>query len=607
MTEADLKQVAPAQSGDFDPEQKRYLEGFVAGVQIAKTARSVAGAVAAASPAAATPAEPTGPDAAGLKAQNRTLASGGKLSDQEKFKREEHPFDTYERLKAHAAKNEYPQPADNFRWRFFGLFYVAPNQNSYMCRLRIPNGILKAAQFAGIADLAERYGGGYAHVTTRANIQIREVEAGSAVAVIEAVQDLGLCSRGSGADNIRNVTGTPTAGIDPQELIDTRPYAREWHFHILNDRSLYGLPRKFNVAFDGAGTIPVLEDTNDIGFQAVRVNEGFGLAPGVWFKLCLGGITGHRDFARDTGVLVEPQDACRVADAVVRLYVEHGNRTDRTKARLKYVLDAMGVEKFVALVEERLGCKLARASPGAVAPRTDFDRTGHIGIHAQKQAGLNWIGVVLPVGRLSVEQMRGLAGIASTLGDGDLRLTVWQNLLISGVPTEKLPVAQERIEALGLATKTNAIRSGLVACTGNTGCKFAASDTKRHAEDIAHWCETRVALDTPVNIHLTGCHHSCAQHFVSEIGLLACKVQADEDADPVEGYHVLVGGGFGPNAALGRELYRDVTAENAPRTVERILKAYLGHRASREETFLAFVRRHEIDALKAMTEAEAAA
>jgi ferredoxin-nitrite reductase len=296
-----------------------------------------------------------------------------------------------------------------------------------------------------------------------------------------------------------------------------------------------------------------------------------------------------------------------VADAVVRLYVEHGNRTDRTKARLKYVLDAMGVEKFVALVEEKLGCKLARASPGAVAPRTDFDRTGHIGIHAQKQAGLNWIGVVVPVGRMSVEQMRGLAGIASTLGDGDLRLTVWQNLLISGVPTEKLSVAQERIEALGLATKTNAIRSGLVACTGNTGCKFAASDTKRHAEDIARWCETRLELDTPVNIHLTGCHHSCAQHFVSEIGLLACKVQADEDADPVEGYHVLVGGGFGPNAALGRELYRDVTAENAPRTVERILRAYLGHRVSREETFLAFVRRHEIDALKAMTEAEAAA
>jgi ferredoxin-nitrite reductase len=604
MNEADLKLAATDQAGDFSSEQKRYLEGFVAGVQIAKAAKSVAGdaTVGGAAPAP----EPTGPDAAGLKAQSRVLASGGKLSDPEKFKREQHHFDTYERLKEHAAKREYPKPPDNFRWRFLSLFYVAPNQNSYMCRLRIPNGILKSAQLAGLADLAERYGGGYAHVTTRANLQIREVEAHNAVAMIEAIQDLGLCSRGSGADNIRNVTGTPTAGIDPQELIDTRPYAREWHFHILNDRSLYGLPRKFNVAFDGAGVIPVLEDTNDIGFQAVHVNRGFGLEPGVWFKLCLGGITGHHDFARDTGVLVQPKDACKVADAVVRIFVDHGDRTDRTKARLKYVLDAMGVEKFVGLLEEKLGRKFDRAVPGAAAPRPAFDRTAHIGIHAQKQAGLNWIGVVVPVGRMSVAQMRGLADVAHELGDGDLRLTVWQNLLISGVPAENLAAAMERIETLGLAINTNAIRSGLVACTGNTGCKFAASDTKRHAEEIARWCETRVALDTPVNIHLTGCHHSCAQHFISEIGLLACKVQANEDDDPVEGYHILVGGGFGPNAALGRELYRDVIAEEAPRTVARILKAYLVHRASREETFLTFTRRHEINALKAMTEREAA-
>jgi ferredoxin-nitrite reductase len=604
MNEADLKPPAAEQAGDFSAEQKRYLEGFVAGVQIAKAAKGVAGAAPAGGVVAAS--EPTGPDAAGLKAQSRVLASGGKLSDPEKFKREQHPFDTYERLKQHAAKGEYPKPPDNFRWRFFGLFYVAPNQNSYMCRLRIPNGILNAAQFAGLANLAERYGGGYAHVTTRANLQIREVEAHNTVAMIEAIQDLGLCSRGSGADNIRNVTGTPTAGIDPQELIDTRPYAREWHFHILNDRSLYGLPRKFNVAFDGAGVIPVLEDTNDIGFQAVQVNAGFGLEAGVWFKLCLGGITGHRDFARDTGMLVQPKDACKVADAVVRIFVDRGDRTDRTKARLKYVLDAMGVEKFVGLLEEMLGRKFDRAVPSAMAPRPAFDRTAHIGIHAQKQAGLNWIGVVVPVGRMSVAQMRGLAAVARELGDGDLRLTVWQNLLISGVAAENLLAAAERIQALGLATNTNAIRSGLVACTGNTGCKFAASDTKRHAEEIARWCETRVALDAPVNIHLTGCHHSCAQHFVSEIGLLACKVQANEDDDPVEGYHILVGGGFGPNAALGRELYRDVVAEEAPRTVERVLKAYLAHRASSEETFLAFVRRHEIDALKAMTDLEAA-
>ncbi len=595
MTEAESNGEEAA--GDFEPQQKRYLEGFVAGLQIAKTARGLGGDAA---PASATAAEPAGPDAIALRAQNRVLAAGSKLSDPEKFKRDEHPFETYGRLKDFADRNEYPKPPDNFRWRYFGLFYVAPNQNSYMCRLRIPNGILKAHQFDGLADLAERYGGGYAHVTTRANIQIREIEAKNAVAMVEAVQDLGLCSRGSGADNIRNVTGTPTAGIDPQELIDTRPYAREWHFHILNERALYGLPRKFNVAFDGAGLIPVLEDTNDIGLQAVSVKDGFGLEPGIWFRLCLGGLTGHHSFAGDTGVLVKPADTTRVADAVVRVFIDTGDRTDRNKARLKYVLERLGVEAVLALVEEKLGRKLDRAAPGAVERRPAFSRTAHIGVHEQRQAGLYWLGVALPVGRITGDQMRGLAEVARESGDGDIRLTVWQNLLISGVPAEKVSTARERIEALGLSLEANALRTGLVACTGNAGCKFAASDTKRHAEDIAAWCETRVALDSPVNIHLTGCHHSCAQHFVSEIGLLACKVQENEDDDPVEGYHIYIGGGFGPSAALGRELYRDVKAGDAPRLIESLLHAYLAHRDGPDESFLAFARRHEIEALKAM-------
>ncbi len=586
-------------SGDFNPEQKRYLEGFIAGLQIAKAARGTGGVPGAKA------AEPSGPDADHLRAQDRVLQAGGKLSEQEKFKRELHPFDGYQRLKAQAANDEYPKPPDNFRWRFFGLFYVAPNQNSYMCRLRMPNGILAHWQFAGVADLAEHYGGGYAHVTTRANLQVREIAARNAVAMIEAVQDLGLASRGSGADNIRNVTGSPTAGIDPQELIDTRPYAREWHFHILNERALYGLPRKFNVGFDGAGIIPVLEDTNDIGFQAVEVKDGFAVAPGVWFRLVLGGITGHQDFARDTGVVAQPDDAVKVADAIVRVFIDHGDRTDRTKARLKYVIDRLGLEKVLALVEEKLGRKLDRVPGDAFERRPPFDRAAHIGVHPQKQHARHWIGVVLPVGKMTADQMRGLAEVAHELGDGDIRLTVWQNLIISGVPSERVATAQAKIEGLGLSTNTNAIRAGLVACTGNVGCKFAASDTKRHAEEIARWCEGRVTLDAPVNIHLTGCHHSCAQHYIGDIGLLACKVQTSDDGDTVEGYHIHVGGGFGPDAAIAPEIYRDVKAEDAPRTVERMLKAYLAHRASPQESFLAFARRHEIEALRSLFESGA--
>jgi ferredoxin-nitrite reductase len=586
-------------SGDFNPEQKRYLEGFVAGLQIATAAR-VGGAQGAPS------AEPTGPNAAHLRAQDRVLRAGGQLSEQEKFKREFNPLDGYERLKAQAANNEYPKPPDNFRWRFFGLFYVAPNQNSYMCRLRMPNGILAHWQFAGIADLAKRYGGGYAHVTTRANLQVREIEAKNAVAMLEALQDLGLTSRGSGADNIRNVTGSPTAGIDPQELLDTRPYAREWHFHILNERALYGLPRKFNVGFDGGGVIPVLEDTNDIGFQAVAVKDGFAVAPGVWFRLLIGGITGHKDFARETGILVEPADATKVADAIVRVFIDHGDRTDRTKARLKYVIDRLGLDKVLALVEEKLGRKLDRVGTDALGTRPPFDRAAHIGVHAQKERARHWIGVALAVGKLTAAQMRGLAEVARDLGDGDIRLTVWQNLIISGVPSERIAEAQAKIAALDLSTSANSIRAGLVACTGNVGCKFAASDTKRHAEEIAAWCESRVALDGPVNIHLTGCHHSCAQHYIGDIGLLACKVQTSDDGDTVEGYHIHVGGGFGPDASIAPEIYHDVKAEDAPQTVERMLKAYLAHRASPQESFLAFSRRHEVAALRALVDSEAA-
>ena len=393
-------------SGDFTPEQKRYLEGFITGL------RSRAGARGRRRTAAQR--EPTGPDAdhlarAGPHPRRRRQARRpGEVQARAASVR---------RLWAAEGAGRQQRSRRSRPTISAGAITAcstcAPAQNSYMCRLRIPNGILKHWQFAGLADLAERYGGGYAHVTTRANLQIREIEPKNAVAMVEAITDLGLCSRGSGADNIRNVTGSPTAGIDPQELIDTRPYAREWHFHILNERALYGLPRKFNVAFDGGGIIPVLEDTNDIGFQAVEVKDGFGVEPGIWFRLMLGGITGHKDFARETGVVVRPADATKVADAVVRVFIDHGDRTNRNKARLKYVHRRAGHREGRRARSRRSSAASSTASPPeALAPRPAFDRAAHIGVHPQKQAGLNWIGVVLPVGKLTAEQMRGLAGIA---------------------------------------------------------------------------------------------------------------------------------------------------------------------------------------------------
>src|ERR1041385_3103251 len=199
-------------SGDFSPDQKRYLEGFVSGLNAARATR---GALPAAK------SEPGGPDAIHLKAQDRVTTAGGKLADQEKFKREQHPFDAYDRLKQQAEKNEPPKPEDNFRWRYHGLFYVAPTQDSYMCRLRIPNGILTHWQLAAVADIAERLGGGYAHVTMRANLQIREIAPANGPAVVEGLAEVGIITKGAGADNIRNVTGSAAAGIEPTEPPDT--------------------------------------------------------------------------------------------------------------------------------------------------------------------------------------------------------------------------------------------------------------------------------------------------------------------------------------------------------------------------------------------------
>ena len=572
---------------DFTPEQRRYLEGLVAGINAARTASL---------PSA--PPTPTGPDAPQLLAQLRAEAEGGKLTDQEKFKRDEHPLDAYHRLKSEASGGAYPKPPDNFRWRWHGLFYVAPNQNSFMCRLRLPNGMLNHWQLAGLALLAASHGGGYAHVTTRANLQIREIPAERAPSLLEAIQDLGLVTRGSGADNIRNVTGTPTAGIDPRELIDTRPFARAWHFYILNSRALYGLPRKFNVAFDGGGSIAALEDTNDIGFQAVEAVEGGGVEPGVWFRLMLGGITGHKDFARPTGLYVRPEETTEVADAIVRIFIDHGDRTDRNKARLKYLLDDWGFDRFVAEVEARLGHALARIPEDCIKDRPRPDRLAHIGVHRQKQPGENWIGVALRSGRLEATQMAGLARIARELGDGDIRLTVWQNLLLSGIADERVDAAVRAIEELGLSTTATPLRAGLVSCTGNTGCKFAASDTKGTAEAIAEYVEARIALDTPINVHLTGCHHSCAQHYIGDIGMLAVKIPRGEDADPVEGFSIYIGGGAGADARIGRELWPDVEAGRCPAAVERLLRVYLEHRRDPAESFLDFTARYDIAALR---------
>src|SRR5260221_3133647 len=254
-----------SQMDDFSETQKKYLEGFFAGQSIARAAKGSAPAPVAGDNA------PAGPERMHFEARARTIAAGGKLVAEEEAKAKKNPFDMWDEINASAAEGRFPKGTDVVLWKYHGMFYVAPAQDSFMCRMRVPGGQMTAHQFRAVANLAEQYAGGYAHVTTRANLQIREIAAANPPHILTGLADAGLTSRGAGADNIRNITGSPTAGIDAQELIDTQPLCREMHHYILNHRELYGLPRKFNIAFDGAGKVSRVHETNDIGFSAVRI------------------------------------------------------------------------------------------------------------------------------------------------------------------------------------------------------------------------------------------------------------------------------------------------------------------------------------------------
>ena len=328
----------------------------------------------------------------------------------------------------------------------------------------------------------------------------------------------------------------------------------------------------------------------------MRVGAGKAVPAGIYFRLQLGGISGHKDFARDTGVLLKPEECVPVAVATVRVYIANGDRTDRKKARLKYVLDRWGLAKYIEETEKLLSFKLTRFPLDECEPRPAVAKHGHLGFHPQKQDGLFHVGVLLPVGRMSAEQMSGLADIAERHGSGTIRLTVWQNLLISDIAENRIPAVKQALEALGLHWEGSPIRGGLVACTGNAGCKFAAANTKRHALEIVDHVESRIDLNHPLNIHLTGCPNSCAQHYLGDIGLLGTGVEDGEEM--VEGYHIFLGGGYGQEQNIGREILRSVTASQAPQVIERMLRGYLAHRHNAEETFNDFVKRHPTERLK---------
>ncbi|MEM9587281.1 MAG: NirA family protein [Planctomycetota bacterium] len=600
----------------FTEEQQQYLAGFAFGADVARAVSGLPvisngsgqGSMIQAGAGGVTvdgKALPVGPERIALQAQQDTVDSGKKLCKEEKAKQEKNPLDMWDEMAGRSAAGEFPQGTDVFLTKFHGLFYVATAQDSYMCRMRIPGGVIHGWQLRGLADLSEKSAGGFLDVTTRANLQYREIPADQAMNVLYGLRELDIVSLGSGGDNIRNCTASCLSGIDETELIETVPLAKRMHHYILNHREMYGLPRKFNIAFDGGGRIAALDDTNDIGFHAVEVCEPDAtdeLPAGVYFQLTLGGITGHKDFARYTGVLLTPDECVEVAGAIVRVFVTSGDRTNRKTARLKYVLDDWGFDRFIEAVESEMGKTLRRVALEKLTIPDNEDRQAHVGFHGQKQDGRSYVGVVLPVGRIQSDQARKLADIAEHYGNGEIRLTVWQNLIIPHLRDQDLDQVRSEIEAIGLGCDASSFRAGLVACTGSAGCKFAGADTKSNAMTIAKVLEESFTLDQPINIHVTGCHHSCAQHYIGDIGLQACQVEKGDDM--VDGYHIYLGGGWGSRQGIARQIFSSVAFDEVPERIRSVVGGYLERRET-NESFVEFAARTSDEVFQEMATAVA--
>ena len=405
-------------------------------------------------------------------------------------------------------------------------------------------------------------------------------------------------SRNSVVDHIRNIMTSPTAGIDPQELIDTRPFVQDWDNYIAAHPALSGLSAKFSVCFDGGGIIRVYDRLNDILFAAVLVDGN------VYFRLYLSvGAKGQPP--SDTGILLTPEQCLPVLAALTEVYLAHSNTTNNRRLRLLELLNTLGCENYLQEVQQRLPFSLLCSN---LTPQThslvekgeEFSnllqgegKYQHIGLHPQRQQGLFYIGVVLPLGRLESNQMKGLADLAAKYGSGTLRLTPWQNLLLTDIPQQWVGDVQSEIAFLGLDTSATNIKSALIACSGNKGCASSATDTKSHALALAEYLETRVTLDCPVNIHFTGCEKSCAQHSKSDITLLGVSIEADDGT--VEGYHVYVGDS---EHKFGREIYQYVTFAELPALIKRMLDVYKIQRLNLDESFREFSNRCAIDQLQ---------
>ncbi|WP_041430826.1 precorrin-3B synthase [Synechococcus sp. PCC 6312] len=404
-----------------------------------------------------------------------------------------------------------------------GLFYGVTAADGLLLRIRIPGGQLRREQGRGLVALAEHLGVETLQITNRANIQLRGLKEIPRPEVLERLQALGLAAQNPAVDVLRNVMVSPLAGCDPAELVNFAPWLRELEFFWANHPGLAQLPAKFSIGLDGGGLCSIGQRSatvaehryNEIQLTALAVDPE--IAPGLETGIYLHLMFGIEKKLIPTGVLVSPEQGLPLIKSLIWAYLDYCQAPDRPpKVRLREIMADWGLETFLNQARRYLDFPLTRHPKIPSLPTHPGQQ--HLGIHPQAEPEQVYIGIGLPQGQLTKDQLRGLVGLASEFGSGDLRLTPWHSVLIVNTPSLQIPAVIEQLSQFNLSPFPENPQ-GIVACAGKPGCAAAQTPTQADAQVLGGYLES-LSLTTPVNIHLTACPKACAQPSPAEITLL---------------------------------------------------------------------------------------
>jgi nitrite reductase (NADH) large subunit len=496
-----------------------------------------------------------------------------KLNKIEVLKRERDPLEILADVHRHAESGDWKKITEDethlMKWR--GLFFRKQTPGNFMMRVRATAGHMNSRQWRMIAQLSDRFGRGFCDLTTRQQVQMRWFTIGDVPQIWEELEAVGLTTLQTGMDNVRGVCGCPAGGITPSELFDATPVADEFTQMLVGNKEFTNLPRKFNVTITGCLENCCHPETQDIGLvPALKEIDGQQVAG---FNVLAGGKQGSGGYtpAANLDVFVLPSEAAELCKQITFIFRDHGARETRTRARLAFLIEDRGVPWFRRELERRAGRRL----PTAGADQRKKKHTDHVGVFRQKQAGLNYVGLCVPVGRITTKQMRGMADLADRYGTEEIRLTVGQNVILPGVPDAKIGDLTEEPLLQELSYNPSAVMRGLVSCTGIDYCHMALIETKGWAIEVAKQLEKKLGGDLekvkPLSIHWSGCPAGCGLHQVSTIGLQGCRTRL-ANGEIVDAAHVFVGGSTGPKPKIATELMHDVPCDQLVDSLKSLVK-----------------------------------